>query len=194
MVYASLERKVAERTDELQRAKDRLEVLSSTDALTGVANRRQFERTLDREWQRAQNRATPISLAIVDVDHFKLYNDQYGHPAGDECLRRIAAQLRSSSAETDLVARYGGEEFAVVMPDTNIETATRRAEQLRAAVAGQAQPNAPAPEHVVTVSIGVATAAPARDVTVDHLVDGADHELYRAKRAGRNRVNANVLR
>jgi diguanylate cyclase (GGDEF)-like protein len=194
MVYASLERKVAERTDELQRAKDRLEVLSSTDALTGVANRRQLEKVLDREWQRAQHRTTPISLAIVDVDHFKLYNDQYGHPAGDECLRSIAAQLRSSSVETDLVARYGGEEFAIVMPDTNIETATMRAEQLRAAVAVQAQPNPSAPEHVVTVSIGVATAVSARDTTVDHLVDGADHELYRAKRAGRNRVNANVLR
>lgn len=190
MVYASLERKVAERTAELavanellSIANERLEQLSVTDPLTGVANRRRLEEVLDAEWQRARTAESPISFAMIDIDHFKQYNDHFGHAAGDRCLQRVAARVRQHVRDTDLVARYGGEEFAVVMPGVNLEAAVAAAERLRTAVMTL-------PERDVTVSIGVATTAPASGGGWPQLVESADAELYRAKRGGRNQVHA----
>ncbi|WP_218577505.1 diguanylate cyclase [Phytohabitans rumicis] len=197
MVYASLERKVAERTEELgvtnellRIANERLEQLSVTDPLTGVANRRRLEEVLDAEWQRAQAMASPISVAMIDIDHFKLFNDHYGHAAGDRCLQRVAAKVRQHVRDTDLVARYGGEEFAVVMPGMSLDAAVAAAERLRAAVMTLPEPRDRAGDRGITVSIGVATTIPPQRGTWNQLVESADAELYRAKRGGRNRVHA----
>ncbi|MCW6008234.1 diguanylate cyclase [Micromonospora sp. CPCC 205371] len=188
LVYASLERKVAERTRLLAIANERLEQLSITDPLTGLANRRRFEEALTTEWDRAIWAGSPLALAMIDVDHFKRYNDHYGHPAGDECLQRVANLLRKHSPASHLVARYGGEEFAVIMPDTGIGAAGDLAERLRTAVLALAVPHPLSADRVVTASIGVAAAVPSRGTTADQLVEQADVELYRAKRAGRNLV------
>ncbi|MEJ3747366.1 diguanylate cyclase [Actinomycetes bacterium KLBMP 9797] len=197
MVYASLERKVAERTAELgvtnellKVANERLEQLSVTDPLTGVANRRRLEEVLDAQWRRARAMAYPISVAMIDIDHFKRYNDHYGHAAGDRCLQRVAATVRRHVRDTDLVARYGGEEFAVVMPGMGLEAAVAAAERLRIAVMTLPAPRELVAQAVVTVSVGVAATIPTRPGTWHQLVESADAELYRAKRGGRNRVRA----
>jgi diguanylate cyclase (GGDEF)-like protein len=195
MVYASLERKVAERTEELgvtnellRIANERLEQLSVTDPLTGVANRRRLEEVLDAEWQRARAMTSPVGVAMIDIDHFKRYNDHYGHAAGDQCLQRVAATVRQNVRDTDLVARYGGEEFAVVMPGLALEAAVAAAERLRKAVMTLREPHARGDRAAITVSIGVAATVPPERGTWNQLVESADVELYRAKRAGRNRV------
>jgi diguanylate cyclase (GGDEF)-like protein len=190
LTMASLERKVAERTAELKAAKERVEVLSITDPVTSLANRRRLQEVLAAEWRRALRAGQSIAVAMVDVDHFKLFNDQYGHPAGDECLHQIALALRQSIRETDLAARYGGEEFAIIMPGMDSMSGKSLAERVRAAVAGLGQPNPSAPEGVVTVSIGVAAMVPSEDYPVEHLIQRADAELYEAKRGGRNKVTA----
>jgi diguanylate cyclase (GGDEF)-like protein len=117
-VYTSLEHKVAERTQQLAAANQRLEQLSVTDPLTGLANRRRLDEVLRAEWLRATRQAAPLALAMIDIDHFKLYNDHHGHTIGDRCLQRVATCLATGTRATDLPARYGGEEFAIVMPDT----------------------------------------------------------------------------
>jgi diguanylate cyclase (GGDEF)-like protein len=183
-VYASLERKVAERTAELNVANERLARLSVTDPLTGLPNRRRLEEALAAEWARAR----PIGFAMIDIDHFKFYNDQYGHPAGDECLRRVAGTLREHVRPNDLVARFGGEEFAVVMPDTDHATTVAVAERLRQAVAHQALPHQVTAVGHVTVSIGVANMTPELRQKPQRLVAIADANLYRAKATGRNVV------
>ncbi len=189
-VYASLERKVAQRTEELTAANQRLELLSTTDALTALANRRRLEDILHAEWDSALHSGRPLALAMVDIDHFKLYNDHYGHPAGDECLQRVAAELTRNLRAGDLVARYGGEEFAVVMPGLDTEAASGAAERLRTAVSDLAEPHLLARSGIVTVSIGVAAMTPRPDRDPDDLVGLADVELYRAKRNGRDQVRA----
>jgi len=196
-IYSSLERKVAERTRQLAAANERLSQLSITDPLTGLANRRRLEESLQHEWQRAGRTLTPLSLAMVDIDHFKRYNDEHGHREGDRCLQRIAAQLERSVRETDLVARYGGEEFAIVMPDTDAAAAREVAERVRHAISALAEPLTT--DQVVTASVGVATlhdrehADTSRETgrqALDRLVERADNALYEAKRAGRNRVRS----
>jgi diguanylate cyclase (GGDEF)-like protein len=127
---------------------------------------------------------------MVDVDNFKLYNDHYGHPAGDDCLRRGAAEVGRTVRGTDLAARYGGEEFAVVMPHTDIAAAQQLAQRLLAAMDALAEPHLLSPKQIVTVSIGVAAMRPSGHVTQDELVELADIALYRAKRNGRDRVQA----
>ncbi len=129
-----------------------------------------------------------ISVAMVDVDQFKPYNDHFGHPAGDDCLRLIASELARNVRETDLVARYGGEEFAVVFPNTDLATAGHLAERLRAAIEALAIPHPLATDRVVTVSIGLAAITRTHRVGRDQLIREADEALYQAKRLGRNRV------
>ncbi|CAI7981005.1 Diguanylate cyclase [Frankia sp. Hr75.2] len=195
MVYASLERKVTERTGQLAATNERLaaanhqlEQLSVTDPLTGLANRRRLEEALDIEWRRAQEHAAPIALAMVDIDHFKLYNDHFGHAAGDRCLQRVAACLAENVGDTFLTARYGGEEFTVVMPDTDSDTAARLTRRLCSAVEELAEPHPLAVERIITVSIGVTATIPAPDDDMAVFVEIADVALYRAKDGGRNRV------
>ena len=193
MLYAALERKVAERTEALKAANEQLELLASTDALTGLPNRRRLTDTLDAEWRRSIRSALPVAVAMIDIDHFKLYNDHYGHPAGDECLRRVAAAIRANIRDSDLAARFGGEEFALVLPGTDDADGARVAERVRAAVAGMAEPHELAGHGIVTVSIGVASAVPTRLTTAAQLMKTADGELYEAKRTGRNRVSVAAL-
>lgn len=168
----------------------RLRELSATDGLTGIANRRSFDETLAREWERGLRHATPLAIVMADIDFFKRYNDTYGHVAGDACLQQVAAALASGIRHGgDTVARYGGEEFAVVLPGADAAAACAVAESLRARVEALALPHAGRPGGgVVTISLGVAAALPARDQSPTGLVEQADQRLYRAKESGRNRV------
>ncbi len=187
---ATLVRLVEQRTQELEEANRRLEKLSMLDGLTGVANRRRFDEALDVEWRRACRSGLPLSLMLVDVDSFKLFNDTHGHLEGDACLRRVAETLSASlSRAADLAARFGGEEFVSLLPHTSTEEAAGLAERLRARVEALAIPHPSSPvTPVVTVSIGCATAAPSEDGDPAALLAAADAALYAAKRAGRNRV------
>jgi diguanylate cyclase (GGDEF)-like protein len=187
LVYASLERKVAERTEELAEANLRLELLTITDPLTGLPNRRRLSDVMEAEWRRGLRSGEPIGLAMIDIDHFKKYNDHYGHQGGDECLRMVARTIHASVRTTDLVARYGGEEFCIVMPDTDAAGARLVAERARKAVADLREPHIGAATGIVTISVGVTAAVPTVDQT-DKLIKIADQALYEAKRDGRNRV------
>ncbi|MBN1172440.1 MAG: diguanylate cyclase [Micromonosporaceae bacterium] len=198
-LYTSLERKVAERTKALEAANDQLQELSVTDTLTGLANRRRLAQTLGAEWDRGLQNGQPIAIMMIDIDHFKLYNDRYGHPAGDACLRRVAAVVTQAVRSSDLAARYGGEEFAIVLPSCDLTNASIVAERVRIAVLALQQPQeddpspSPSPStgmiaSTITVSIGVASTIPSPDRTPDQLLADADAQLYQAKRAGRNQV------
>ena len=187
-VYASLERMVAQRTEELAEANHRLQQLSFTDSLTGLANRRQLQQVLRTEWAKAQDAATSIGLAMIDIDHFKRYNDHYGHAAGDRCLRRVAATLSQNIRTVDLAARYGGEEFAIVMPGTGMVGARQLAERLHTAIGDLAEPHALGIERCVTVSVGVTAMIPTDHGDAEQLVETADALLYEAKRNGRDQV------
>ena len=177
---------------ELKRRGDLLETLSMRDGLTGIANRRRFDDTLERAWRQSLRNATPLSLVMADIDHFKAYNDTYGHMAGDECLRSVARTLEAALKRPgDLAARYGGEEFAMVLEDTTLSGAAHLAENMRRAVADLGL------EHqgscvcgVVTVTLGVATAVPRPGQLPETLLRTADRKLYEAKVAGRDRVLA----
>jgi len=166
---------------------------ASTDGLTGLANRRRFDEALDQEWRRAVRDETPLSLLMIDVDRFKLYNDRHGHQRGDECLRAVAAAMAQVARRpADLTARYGGEEFVVLLPGVDAAGAAALADRVLAAVrAKRIEHEANAPAGVVTVSIGAAAVMPWTDVEacgMAALVAGADAALYEAKRSGRNRV------
>ena len=167
---------------ELQDANTLLHALAITDGLTGLNNHRHFQEQLEREFERAVRRAAPLSLILLDVDHFKGYNDQFGHPAGDEVLHIVAKILTNHARAVDFVARYGGEEFAVLLPTTDSDDARQVAERLRLAIAERAWPHRP-----VTVSLGIASLVPAL-MHHSHLLDQADRALYRSKACGRNCV------
>jgi diguanylate cyclase (GGDEF)-like protein len=189
---ASVNRELAETNKKLRRANRRLSHLSSIDGLTGVANRRRFDRRLALEWRRSRRTLLPLSLVMVDIDCFKDFNDAHGHQAGDETLRQVAHALRASLHRAgDILARYGGEEFAALLPSTDLPHALRVAESLRERVQSLAIPHdASRVARVVTVSAGVATADPRGQDDVQTLVAQADQALYLAKRDGRNRVCA----
>jgi two-component system chemotaxis family response regulator WspR len=167
-----------------------LERLNNVDGLTGLSNRKHLDSYLESEWRRCARAHTPLSLLMVDVDHFKLYNDTCGHVAGDEVLRRVARALRDSCRRpADLSARYGGEEFAVVLPDVGAAELPPFGEALRRAVSDlDVSHPASATARQVTVSIGGATAIPDPWTKTTDLVSAADRALYEAKRDGRNRV------
>jgi diguanylate cyclase (GGDEF)-like protein len=190
LVYASLEQKVAERTEQLTIANQRLEQLSTTDPLTGLANRRRLEDVLRAEWHRAESARRPLAVAMADIDRFKWYNDRFGHAAGDRCLQRVASILLHHVREVDLVARYGGEEFAIIMPDADLDTAVHIADRLRNQIVALAQPHPLTDEGIITASIGVSVASASADGSWEDLLTRADEQLYRAKRAGRNQVQA----
>jgi diguanylate cyclase (GGDEF)-like protein len=184
------EQDLVELNARLDEARVRLEQLSETDALTGIANRRLFDRRLADEWGRLVRHGTPLTLMLADVDHFKRYNDRHGHQAGDHCLRQVAELLGSCLRRPgDLVARYGGEEFAILLPHTDGDSAARQAQRLMAAVdaAAVAHGDSPVAPHV-TLSIGVARAVAGQADGAGALLQAADRALYRAKFAGRHRV------
>ena len=178
----------------LRDALEQMKRMAATDGLTGLANRRQFDVVAEREWRRCARERQPLSLLLLDVDHFKLFNDRHGHPAGDGCLRAIASEIGTAAQRpADLAARYGGEEFLVLMPNTDRGGAAHVAERVRKRVQGLDIAHAGNPvEGVLTASIGVATAWPAkrdgRPESVSALLAAADAALYQAKSGGRNRV------
>jgi len=177
--------------DALAESAARLSVMATTDGLTGLANRRAFEEALNQEWRRAIRGETAIALLMLDADCFKLFNDRYGHPEGDNVLKGIATCIQMNMRRPpDLGARYGGEEFAMVLPETELTGALFVAERVRAAVTELDISHLGSPFGRVTVSMGVAVARPVVGDTEDSLVRRADEALYEAKRAGRNRVSA----
>ena len=165
--------------------------MSFVDALTGLANRRRLDETLDTEWRRASRLQTPLAVVIADIDAFKAYNDTLGHPEGDKCLVAVAAVIRNAASRAgDFAARYGGEEFMVLIPGLDRDAATAYAEMLRQACESQAIPHPASPAGlVVTISLGVAVCIPSDNASVAELIADADAALYRAKKEGRNRVN-----
>ena len=180
-LYERLEEKVGARTAELR-------AMAMKDGLTAIPNRRSFDERLDDEWRRGVRGGQPLSLLMIDIDHFKLYNDHYGHLEGDSCIRAVAAALSDvASRTTDMVARYGGEEFAVLMSDTDAGAAQVMAERCLQAVAALGMPHLKSQHGRVSISVGVSTVLPARDASPDSLIGQADKALYAAKREGRNR-------
>jgi len=165
-----------------------LEKLSRTDPLTSLANRRTLERELSTRFEHARRYGRPLSLAMIDVDHFKRINDTFGHPVGDDVLRAIATLLKRTTRASDCVARYGGDEFAVILPESQMLEALQAAEKIRAEVATRSFGNAM--PWRVTVSIGIACTGHSQFDDVWQLVHAADAALYRAKRNGRNRIES----
>jgi diguanylate cyclase (GGDEF)-like protein len=185
--------KLAAREEELRVANEHLEELASLDGLSGLANRRGFDRQLEREWQFAAEHRKPIALMMVDVDHFKLFNDRYGHVAGDTCLRAVGETLSLVTIEEAvLVARYGGEEFALLLPGLTVDRAVALAQEARKRVEDLLISHSEAPCGHVTVSIGVESMVPEKSQTAADLVEAADDALYAAKRRGRNIVVARM--
>jgi len=185
-------RKLAARGEELQIANQHLEELASLDGLTGLANRRGFDRQLEDEWQRAAEGQEALALMMIDIDHFKLYNDRYGHVRGDACLRAVGETLSLVTLEDAiLVARYGGEEFALLLPGLGIAQATALAEEARHAIEDLLITHDESSHGYVTISIGVESLVPRKGQPAADLVEAADRALYAAKRGGRNSVAAN---
>ena len=180
---------------ELKRLRDRLAHLSATDGLTGLANRRHFDQTLEREWARGLRSQHPLSVIMLDIDFFKAFNDGYGHLAGDDCLKRVAVALASATLRngSDLVARYGGEEFVALLADTTLEGALIVAERMKSSIDTLALPHHYSKiAATVTVSLGVATTIPTTEQNSMTLLLSADRMLYRAKANGRNRIMADA--
>ncbi len=176
--------------DERIRAEEILKRLSSQDGLTGIANRRYFDKYVEREWRRAIRDNSPIALIICDIDFFKAYNDTYGHQRGDDCLKKIAEVISNAiNRPGDMVARYGGEEFVVVLTNTDIKGASFVAEAIRKKVEAMGiLHESSSISKVVTISLGVTSTIPGQNTSPDGLIIAADEALYQAKQGGRNRV------
>lgn len=182
------ERKISEKV--LEDIRKDLERMSFEDGLTGISNRRQFDRVYQKEWQRMQRYCKPLSVALLDIDYFKNYNDNYGHLGGDECLKLVAKTLRKfTKRSSDLVARYGGEEFVLLLPDTSLDAAVQLAERCRDAVRELKIPHEYSrTDSCITISAGVTSVVPNPSLSPNSLLSEADALLYLAKRNGRNRV------
>lgn len=180
-----------ETTKLLEEANERLERAASTDALTGIANRRVFDERLEIEWRRCRRNGQPLSVLMIDIDSFKRFNDLHGHVAGDECLRAVAMTLTNTLARAaDLVARYGGDEFGAILPESSQDEAVTLANELRLKVGSLELENL-SPAAGFTISIGVATEVPSDGPSTADLIRSADANLYIAKNEGRNLVRTN---
>ena len=187
---ASVEIRVVRKADrelrinkELERANHKLEILSQTDGLTGVFNRFMFEMRIQDEWNRCKRHSIPLSLIMVDIDAFKSFNDNYGHQAGDNCIRQIAEVLSAcAKRSSDTVARYGGEEFVIVLPHTEKENALQLAEQMRKKAEIMAIPHLQSGiSDYITISLGVNTIIPSDESTIEKFISDTDKALYKAK-------------
>jgi diguanylate cyclase (GGDEF)-like protein len=180
---------------ELEKLNKELSRLASLDGLTQIPNRRSFDDYLGTEWNRMAREKSPLSLILCDVDYFKLYNDTYGHQAGDRCLQQVAEILdKQARRPADFVARYGGEEFAVVLPKTQAAGAIEVAEIMRARVKSlNLAHSASNISRIVTLSVGVSSIVPTNGWSIESLIEKADRALYMAKQQGRDRVIANVI-
>jgi diguanylate cyclase (GGDEF)-like protein len=178
-----------ERECELRASNEQLTVIASIDMLSGLANRRGFQSRLDFEWLKAQQAGDELALLMIDVDHFKLFNDTYGHPEGDACLARLGEALGGIASRTSgFGGRYGGEEFCLLLPNTDTARGVVVGEMVRAAILSLAMPHATSAYQQVTVSVGVAATVPGRLAMPKDLIEAADAALYAAKRRGRNTV------
>ncbi|WP_158669397.1 diguanylate cyclase domain-containing protein [Bradyrhizobium guangdongense] len=187
--FNAMAAQLSQRERELIASNDRLTVMASIDMLSGLANRRGFQSRLDFEWMRAQQYGSDLALLMIDVDHFKLFNDTYGHLEGDSCLTRLGESLSGIAADTmGFAARYGGEEFCLLLPNTDAMRAAEIGEQVRAAVLKLCLPHITSNHMIVTVSIGVAATKPNEALRPGDLIEAADAALYTAKHRGRNNV------
>ncbi|MFQ3574164.1 MAG: diguanylate cyclase [Thermodesulfovibrionales bacterium] len=186
----ALERNLHDMANQLEHSNNVLNMISSQDGLTGIANRRYFDTYLSNEWKRAMRNASTVSLIMIDIDFFKAYNDMYGHLKGDECLKAVAQEIQKTLKRgSDVVARYGGEEFAVVLPGTDIKGAMMIAKLIwENVMALNIKHEASKVINYVTISLGVASEIPTLGSSQDDLIRKADMALYKAKNAGRNRI------
>ncbi|WP_324806257.1 sensor domain-containing diguanylate cyclase [Sphingomonas sp. LY29] len=187
------ERKRSE--EQLLEMQKKLEAMSFEDGLTGAANRRLFDSRLDVEFESARRSGQPITLIMLDLDHFKQFNDHYGHLEGDQCLTRVAAAMKQlGRRRRDVVARYGGEEFVILLPGTDAQAGQAMADRCQKLIAGLAIPHAASPcNAMVTASIGVGTIVPSATIAATDFVDAVDRLLYTAKQNGRNRITFATL-
>jgi diguanylate cyclase (GGDEF)-like protein len=187
--FNAMAAQLTEREREMVATNDRLTVIASIDMLSGLANRRGFQSRLDFEWMKAQQYDSELSLLMIDVDHFKLFNDTYGHPEGDACLSRLGETLAGIAAEAmGFAGRYGGEEFCLLLPNTGAGRASEIGEMVRAAIESLAMPHCTSSHQIVTVSVGVAGTKPNDTQRSGDLIEAADAALYAAKHRGRNAV------
>ena len=188
-------RALEESKAKLAEANRTLQKLSSLDGLTGIANRRSFDETLLKEWNRAMRNEKSIGLLMLDIDFFKLYNDHYGHQGGDDCLKKVAKGLDSAiHRETDFLARYGGEEFSGILPDTDLNGAVKVAEEMRLAITDLRIEHAKSTvSDIISVSIGVSAIIPQQGMDPKILIGAADQALYKAKEDGRDRVKSGLV-
>jgi diguanylate cyclase (GGDEF)-like protein len=187
----AMAQRLTEREEELRVANANLERLATHDSLSGLANRRGFDFKLEEEWRESARTGQPLALVMIDIDHFKKFNDHYGHLAGDTCLRSVGEELARVEGAT-VVARYGGEEFALLFAATELHRALEIAESLRAAIEALDIAHAAAPAGHITASIGVAVLRATSAESADVLIEAADAALYGAKRRGRNVVSGHA--
>ncbi len=186
-----MQRSLVSVTRQLNEANAKLQKLSATDGLTGIANRRMYDELAIREWRRCERMKKPLALVMIDVDHFKLFNDKYGHQTGDECLKKVADQIgKVAPRATDLAARYGGEEFVLVLGETDTDGAKWIANRLRQQVSELNIPHYATDSRHVTISCGVASVVPDEKLSLEVLLKSADCALYQAKKGGRDQVGA----
>ena len=188
-------RALEESKEKLAEANRTLQKLSSLDGLTGIANRRNFDETLNKEWNRAMRSEKSIGLLMLDIDFFKFYNDHYGHQGGDDCLKKVAKGLDSAiHRETDFLARYGGEEFSGILPDTDLNGSVKVAEEMRLAIKDLRIEHAKSTvSDLVSVSIGISAIIPQQGTDPKILIGAADQALYKAKEDGRDRVKSGLV-